>query len=112
MGQGVFNVSIGLPVRLLTDPVQGKLFHFLRQLEVQLGDSSGFMGAQVDGEFLIDIQPFRVVVHGFCEQGDFCHKAKGFDKVSEYIFPVQFVVFKAPCRVLLNKGLDFAVVCF
>ena len=55
----------------------------LRQLEVQFRKPAGIMCAEGNVDPVVDIEPFRVVIHLLRDQGHSGHKAKSSRKISE-----------------------------
>src|SRR5262249_17130144 len=64
-----------------------QLFHRLGELHIQFGQAPCIMGREGHFDRLVDIEPFRVVVHFFGDQCRPCHESEGLVEVLEDEFP-------------------------
>jgi hypothetical protein len=82
--------------------------NFRGEQEIEITDSLNAVGIQIDNDFVPDIEPFGMVVHGFGDEGNLRHVAKGSDEILALEGFVQFAIHKAPTpdglELLLNFG--------
>jgi len=49
----------------------------LSQSEIKVANAAGVVGCQADADSVVNVGPFRVVIHGLRSQGDARHESKG-----------------------------------
>jgi hypothetical protein len=70
--------------------------YFGGQIEIETADSFCVVGVQVDYNFVVDVEPFRMVVHGFCDERDARHVAECGYEIFALKFAVEFIVYQTP----------------
>src|ERR1700676_4876892 len=76
----------GCARRPATAPSAGRpceAVHLLRELKVALGHPAGIVGRKSDFDPVVDIEPFRMVVELFGDEGRTRHEAEGLVEVRE-----------------------------
>src|SRR5690349_39254 len=64
-----------------------QLVHLGGELDVELGHAAGVVGGQRHFDVLIDIEPLRMVIHLFSDQGRPGHEAEGLVEILEHELP-------------------------
>src|ERR1041385_8936537 len=82
-------IPIGSALRLIARGVFRESFHLLGKLYIEGADCTNGVCRQVDDNFVVDVIPFRMVVHGFGDESRGGHEAERLHKILELIFPVQ-----------------------
>lgn len=67
------------------------------------------MGDQVDGDFVVDVEPFGVVVHLFGDERSAGHEAEGLREVVELERAVEFAARDGPAGQVGEGGGDLVV---
>ena len=67
------------------------------------------MCAQIDTHFVVDIQPFGVMVHLLYFKGRHGHEAKSLDEAGEFKFTVELAVLRVPSWEELKRFGNFGV---
>ena len=85
------------------------LVDFFREHEIVIADAFDAVRSQVDHHSVPNVEPFRMMVHGLCDEGDTGHVAKGRHKILAFVFLVQFAVDDFPAPQFGKKSLDFGL---
>ena len=84
----------------------GDLIHFCCQRDIAFGDTARIVGRQVDDDRGVDVEPLRVVVHGFSDERGAGHEAERLIKIGKLKFPVELIVFDRPAGQLIQRRGD------
>ena len=85
----------------------GVFVNRLGQQKIKLGDTSGIVCTEVDGDAVVYVEPLRMMVHGFGFGRHLRHESKRPDEVVELQIPVKFAVLETPGGQALQSLLDF-----
>ncbi len=80
------------------------LVNLRSQFEIQFADPSDAVRGEVHGDFVPDIAPFGVVVHGFRNQSDSRHAAKRSNKILTLEGTMEFSILHGPTTKALQPG--------
>lgn len=78
-----------------------------REREVELGETVGGVGDEVDRHAAVDVRPLRVVVQYLGMQGDARHEAERFVEIPKGELSMQLAVDTRPIRQAGESFLDF-----
>jgi hypothetical protein len=82
---------------------------FLSKHEVVIADAFDAVRGEVNHHFVPDVEPLRMVVHGFRNESDARHVAEGRDEILAFVFLMQFAVYDFPARQFGKEGLTVSL---
>jgi hypothetical protein len=72
------------------------LVHVRRELEIELAHAADVVGHEIDGDAVVDVRPFGMVIHLFGDECDPAHEPEGLDEISKTEFAMELFVLDAP----------------
>ena len=81
---------------LLCERSRENVLDFFRENEIEIADAFHAVRDEVDDDFVPDVEPFGMMVHGFGDKGDASHVAESGDEVFAFVFAVKFAVLDFP----------------
>jgi hypothetical protein len=81
----------------------------MRQFCVFSGDAAGIVGGEIDTDPVVDVEPFRVMIHFLNAHSGDGHEADGVGEIGELKLAMEFGVFDGPTGQILQNGLEFSV---
>lgn len=85
------------------------LVNFRSELKIEIADALNAMSVEIDDHLVPNVEPLGMVVHGFGDERDLGHPAKGGDEVLALKGLVQFAVDEGPASCGLEMKLNFGV---
>src|SRR5271166_2552604 len=90
-----------ISLQLLRDRVQE-----LGKLDVLGGDALGVVCREVHRDAVIDVEPFRMMVHFLDSERGRGHETKGVDEIGEFVFLVELALDHRPGGELIERVLE------
>jgi len=94
---------------LFRERTRENFFDFLGKNEIEIADAFDAVRDEVDDDFVPDVEPFRMMVHGFGDEGDASHVAESGDEVLALVLAVKFAVLDFPAGQFRHEFRDFVV---
>jgi hypothetical protein len=79
---------------------------FSGELKIEIAETLDAVSIQIDDDFVVDVGPIGVMVHGLREESNLSHFAEGGDEILAGKFAMQFAIRQSPAlqgrKVLLH----------
>ena len=85
---------------LFCERTRENFLDFFREDKIEIAYAFHAVRDEVDHNFVPDVEPFRMMIHGLSDEGHASHIAEGSDEIPAFVFAMKFAVLDFPARKL------------
>ena len=88
---------------LFPESTRENFLDFFGENKIKIADALHAVRDEIDDNFVPDVEPFWMMVHGLGDECDASHVAKSGDEIPTFVFAMKFSVLDFPARKLRHE---------